>query len=39
MADFWSKDLKAAKAAESSSPEGTKTSQEGIKRGQDIAVT
>jgi hypothetical protein len=38
MADFWSKDLKAAKAAESSSPEGTKTSQEGIKRGQDIAV-
>jgi hypothetical protein len=39
MADFWSKDLKAAKAAESSSPEGTKTSQEGIKRGQDIALT
>jgi hypothetical protein len=36
MADFWSKDLKAAKAAESSSPEGTKTSQEGIQRGQDI---
>lgn len=36
MVDFWSKDLKAAKAAESSSPEGTKTSQEGLKRGQDI---
>ena len=36
MVDFWSKDLKAAKAAESSSPEGTKTSQEGIRRGQDI---
>jgi len=39
MADFWSKDLKAAKAAESSSPEGTRASQEGVKRGQDIAVT
>ena len=36
MADFWSKDLKAAKAAESSSPEGIKTSQEGIKRDLDI---
>jgi hypothetical protein len=39
MVDFWSKDLKAAKAAESSSPEGTRASQEGTKRGQDIAVT
>jgi hypothetical protein len=39
MADFWSKDLQAAKTAERTSPEGIQTSQEGTKRGQDIAVT
>lgn len=39
MADFWSKDLQAAKTAERTSPEGIQTSQEGTKRGQDIALT
>lgn len=36
MVDFWSKDLKAAKAAESISPEGTKTSQDIAKGDIDI---
>ena len=36
MVDFWSKDLQAAKAAESSSPAATKQSQEGAKRDIDI---
>lgn len=36
MQDFWSKDLKAAKAEERSDPTAAKRSQEGLKRNQDI---